>query len=389
MRVTATAYSLALVTPRPDPACRSALAAPPPPAARPVPRQLLVHGLQVAVANTAIAGLVASLNGGRFLGTLAYSQCIGLSIWLCIDLGRFLFAGGVHGWPAGWRSIVLVGVGGLLGYVVGTTLCDVLLGHSTWPTYVREPRALLRDLGPTLVFCVFISGWFYTRGQARAQRTKAAAAAHEATLARLTLLQSQLEPHMLFNTLANLRAQIAADPPRAQEMLDHLIAFLRATLDASRQPEHPLADEFARIADYLALMQVRMGERLDASLDLPAALADIGVPPLLLQPLVENAIKHGLEPQRGAGTLHVSATLDGATLVLRVADTGRGLAAAAAAREREPVAPSAGGFGTSQVRERLHALHGGAARFTLTERGAGGTLAEIRLPLTTRPPATP
>jgi sensor histidine kinase YesM len=189
---------------------------------------------------------------------------------------------------------------------------------------------------------------------------------------------------MLFNTLANLRALIGADPARAQEMLDHLIAFLRATLAASRQSEHPLCEEFARLDDYLALMRVRMGERLRTSATLPPELASLPVPPLLLQPLVENAIKHGLEPQRGPGELHMEASLDGTMLVLRVADTGRGLEAAAQARAREPAAPSSG-FGLAQIRERLHTLHGEAARFTLEPRAGGGTLAEIRLPVAVRP----
>ncbi|MBW8778504.1 MAG: histidine kinase, partial [Burkholderiales bacterium] len=218
----------------------------------------------------------------------------------------------------------------------------------------------------------------------RVQRAQVAAAAHEATRARLDMLQSQLEPHMLFNTLANLRALIAADPTRAQEMLDHLIAFLRATLAASRQPVHALSEEFARIDDYLALMRVRMGERLRTSATLPPALAGLRVPPLLLQPLVENAIKHGLEPQRGPGELHVEAVLDGATLVLRVTDTGRGLDAAGQANAREP-AQASSGFGLVQVRERLRTLHGDAAHFTLEPRDGGGTLAEIRLPVPARP----
>ena len=231
-----------------------------------------------------------------------------------------------------------------------------------------------------MAFCTLVAGWFYLRSQARDDRAQRAAALHEATLARLGMLQSQLEPHMLFNTLANLRALIAADPDRATQMLDHLIAFLRATLAASRQPEHPLADEFARVADYLALMQVRMGDRLRARTTLPPELALLGVPPLLLQPLVENAIKHGLEPQRGAGDLHVWAALDGSTLVLGVADTGRGLEAAAAACERDLGLPGSS-FGLVQIRERLKTLHGDAARLTLTPRPEGGTLAEIRLPL--------
>ena len=353
------------------------------PAPAPAAPRLLRHGAQVAVVNLLIAGLIATINGGRFGNTLVYSECIGLSIWLIIEFGRHVLKAGPGGWPAGWRGPALVAAACALGYVIGTTLSDAILGHSSWSDYLRRPSGLLRDFGPTMIFCTVVTGGYWFLGQARAQRAQVAAAAHEATLARLNLLQSQLEPHMLFNTLANLRVLIAADPALAQDMLDHLIAFLRATLNASRQAEHPLADEFARIADYLALMKVRMGDRLRATTALPPELAAIAVPPLLLQPLVENAIKHGLEPQRGPGELHVSAALDGSTLVLVVSDSGRGLEAAAAARSREPVEPGSG-FGVVQVRERLHTLHGDAARFTLAPRAEGGTRAEIRLPIVPR-----
>jgi hypothetical protein len=364
----------------------SALTAPLPPAARTGTSRLLALTAQVAVVNVLIAGLLAMINGERFVNALGYSQCIGLSIWGCIEGGRRMMRGGAGGWPAGWRVVALVAASCALGYVIGVTAADTLFGYSSWRAYLRNPRQLLSEFGPTVAFCTLVSGWFFLRGQARDDRARAAAANHEATLARLDMLQSQLEPHMLFNTLANLRALIAADPARATEMLDHLIAFLRATLAASRQSEHPLADEFARIADYLALMQVRMGDRLSARTTLPAELATLGVPPLLLQPLVENAIKHGLEPQRGAGELHVSAALDGDVLVLSVVDTGRGLEAAAAAREREPGVPGSA-FGLVQVRERLRTLHGDAARFTLLPRPEGGALAEIRLPLRNIPTA--
>jgi hypothetical protein len=373
------------VTLPPDLPRSTALATPPAAAALFDAGHLWRHGVQVALANVAIAGLVSTINDGHFGRTLVYAQCIGLSIWLVIECGRWLMPNRTQGWPAGWHSIALVVGACMLGYVAGTTISDAIFGYSSWLGYLRQPRALLRDFGPTATFCAFVSGWFWMRGQARANRAQAAAAAHDATLARLSLLQSQLEPHMLFNTLANLRALIAADPQRAQDMLDHLIAFLRATLNASRQAEHPLADEFARIADYLALMQVRMGDRLRASTMLPPELGAIAVPPLLLQPLVENAIKHGLEPQRGPGELHVTAALDGATLVLCVTDTGRGLEAAAA-RAREPM-EAGSGFGLAQIRERLQTLHGDAARFTLTAGAEGGTRAEIRLPASTRHPS--
>ncbi len=343
----------------------------------------LQHGMIVALANTAIAALIATINDGRFGHLLVYSQCIGLSIWGLIELGTRFLPVRSHGWPGGWPGISLVGASCALGYVVGVTLGDAVFGHSTWQLYWHRPVRLMQDFGPTVVFCTIIAAAFYAHGHLRQERAKVAAAAHAATLARLDLLQSQLEPHMLFNTLANLRALIGADPPRAQQMLDHLIDFLRATLAASRQAEHPLADEFARIEDYLALMQVRMGPRLHAGTALPPELASLGVPPLLLQPLVENAIKHGLEPQRGPGELRVSAALAGTTLVLSVADSGRGLAAAAAAQAREP---AGNGFGLAQIRERLHTLHGDAATFTLAPRAEGGTLAEIRLPV--RAPAS-
>ncbi|MCK9684304.1 sensor histidine kinase [Scleromatobacter humisilvae] len=351
----------------------------------PVRGGVLRHGPIVALANAAIAGLMATINGGHFGHLLVYSECIGLSIWGLIEFGSRLLPAQPSGWPGGWGGIAVVAGSCALGYGIGVTVGDAIFGYTSWANYFRSPVLLMRDFGPTVVFCTVVVAAFYAHGQVRAQRARAAAAAHEATLARLSLLQSQLEPHMLFNTLANLRALMAADPSRAQDMLDHLIAFLRATLAASRLAEHPLADEFARIEDYLALMRVRMGERLRAGVALPPELAAIAVPPLLLQPLVENAIKHGLEPQRGPGELRVDAALDGATLVLTVADSGRGLDAAAAARAREP-ADAGGGFGLTQIRERLQTLHGDAASLTLAPRAEGGTRAEIRVPLPARKP---
>jgi sensor histidine kinase YesM len=215
-----------------------------------------------------------------------------------------------------------------------------------------------------------IAGTYYF-----ASRTRLAALETQAAEAQLRLLESQLEPHMLFNTLANLRALIGVDPARAQVMLDHMIDYLRATLTASRQSHHPLSAEFSRLTDYLALMQIRMGERLQVQIDLPADLAALPVPALLLQPLVENAIKHGLEPLRRGGTLTVSARRDGQTLRLQVSDSGAGLDSSSAAP-----APTGSGFGLTQVRERLRTLHGERASFSLAPAPQGGTLAEVRLP---------
>jgi sensor histidine kinase YesM len=146
-------------------------------------------------------------------------------------------------------------------------------------------------------------------------------------------------------------------------------------LDASRALEHPLRAEFARTRDYLALMQVRMEDRLLVHFDLPPALAEVPVPPLLLQPLVENSIKHGLEPSVTGGRIDVAAASEGASLIITVRDTGVGLGSTS----------SRGGtsFGLRQVRERLATHYGDQASLSLSQAGDvdGGTLAVVRLPL--------
>jgi len=349
--------------------------------ARPRARNFLRHAVQVALANVVVALVIAGLRGGRLPQALTYAEAIGLSTWAIIDFGRFLIPHDPHsGWPGGWRGLALIAGGTLAGWLIGSTIGNAVWGYSTFAEMQVSPRGVLGDLTITLVIGTIISGYFYIRGTRAHHAARVAASERDATRARLSMLQSQLEPHMLFNTLANLRALIAADPARAQAMLDRLIDFLRATLAASRAPSQPLADEFARVADYLALMQVRMGERLVVALELPAALAAQPVPPLLLQPLVENAIKHGLEPRRGAGRLRVAASSDGDALVLTVVDDGLGRDAARAAAAGPGAAPSTG-FGLAQVRERLQTLHGDAAQLTLADAPGGGTRAEIRLPM--------
>ena len=224
----------------------------------------------------------------------------------------------------------------------------------------------------TLIAGIVGSYYFYSVARGSYLERKMGEAQRHATEARLKLLETQLEPHMLFNTLANLRALIAVDPPRAQRMLDHMIAYLRATLDASRATTHPLQVEFDRLRDYLELMAIRMGPRLSYELRLPPELASHPVPTLLLQPLVENAIQHGLEPKVEGGRLTVLARTEGGELVLDVVDTGVGAPA--------PVTLGHG-FGLTQVRERLDTLYGPAARLAFEQDHAPGAHVAIRLPL--------
>ena len=338
-----------------------------------LPRYLRRAGI-VALFNTLLGLGLGIARGGDWVLQMVYAQAIGLCIWACIDFGRLLFKRDLDSHlPTGWRGVALQVGGVTLGYFSGTWLADLYCGCSTFETWARTPRTIGGYFVMAVGISAAISYFFVSRAREARRRQQLAVAQRDAAEARLKLLESQLEPHMLFNTLANLRVLIALDAPRAQAMLDQLIAFLRATLGASRTALHPLSSEFARVADYLELMKVRMGERLRVELSLPAALAAQPVPSLILQPLVENAIKHGLEPHVAGGCLSVDAAAESGQLVLRVRDTGSGLAAMADA--------SGTRFGLQQVRERLRALYGDAATLTLAPVADGGTLAVVRLPL--------
>jgi len=350
----------------------------------PQARRFASRGVKIFLVVLLVSLVFALVNSQRFWTSLVYSTSIALACWLFIDAGRLVAArwlqrGGADGkasqWPGwGWMTAILVG-GTFLGYTVGNAVANLVTGHDAPGIVASDPRQALALLVFALIPGLAATYFFYSRERIASGLALASKARREAAENQLRLLESQLEPHMLFNTLANLRVLIGIDPPRAQAMLDQLIAFLRATLHASRVGMHPLSAEFARLADYLALMKVRMGERLQARFDLPEELAAVMVPPLLLQPLVENCIKHGLEPQLEGGRIDVCAAREGTRLVLRMRDTGVGLAA------RNDPAGSA--FGLAQVRERLATLYGERASLDLgaADGAEGGTLATIRLPL--------
>jgi len=318
-----------------------------------------------------------------FPSVLVFSLCIGLTCQLLIDGGRRLVARMLqrrrpgdhslqHGWPGWYWALPIILGGSWAGIQIGYPLAGWMLGMSVHSPGLDRPRAVFILMAVSVMAAVAVIFWSWSRARLAVSEAQAQAAQRAAAETQLKLLESQLEPHMLFNTLANLRVLIAIDAPRAQAMLDHLIAFLRATLDASRAGLHPLCDEFARLADYLALMAVRLGPRLDVAFDLPAELRDTPVPPLLLQPLVENSIKHGLEPKVEGGRIEVRAWREGANLLLSVRDSGVGLA------DRHD--NGSGRFGLEQVRRRLAALYGSAASLVLSPAADGGTEARITLP---------
>jgi sensor histidine kinase YesM len=210
---------------------------------------------------------------------------------------------------------------------------------------------------------------WHAQGQARAQQV--AGLRQAALVAEMKALQAQVEPHFLYNTLANTRYLARRDPDKAAQMLEHLIGYLHGALPDMRATTSTLGREFQLADHYLALMAIRFGERLRYRVDCPSALADAPMPPLMLMTLVENAVKHGLEPQPGPVSITLSAGQAGGALQVSVRDDGAGVGKAA------PVE----GVGLSNLRERLAAMYGHKASFTLSRAPEGLTEARLMLPL--------
>lgn len=191
--------------------------------------------------------------------------------------------------------------------------------------------------------------------------------------AQLQLLRTQIEPHFLFNTLSAVRSLARTDRAATVEMLDNLIRYFDAALPRLRQDKVSLAEEMRLVEAYLSIYRVRMGTRLTYEIDLPATLADTAVPTMMLLTLVENALKHGVGPVVEGGLIRVSATRRGGTLLLKVADSGRGLEVR-----------HGHGTGLANVRQRLLMLYGDAAILALGQAEPRGVVASLSIPVETQ-----
>ena len=204
-----------------------------------------------------------------------------------------------------------------------------------------------------------------------------ARADRERATAELKTLRAQVEPHFLYNTLSNVVSLIEREPKTAKHMTERLIGYLRHTLDASRREHATVGDELEIIADYLEILRIRMGERLWYSLEASDAVRAMPLSPMLLQPLVENAIKHGLEPKIEGGNVTVSARVEEGALRIEVADTGLGFGVA--------TDTSGSGSGLANVRARLKALYGDTAKLTIDQfaEPVTGTKISLFIPVQT------
>ncbi|KWR88696.1 sensor histidine kinase [Cupriavidus sp. IDO] len=348
-----------------------------------IPSRLSILGrdlLFVLCMNTVIA---VSLNygfqtGGTFWHNFVYSQLIGLSIWILIDIPRVLIWWNDR--PRRWPFLCLAVAAVPMGVVLGSWATRVVL---------NLPPKLSAETGDMLRMCLVVGMlasasmiYFYWSREKLAYLERQAAldalqreeAEKQLVRAQLMALQAQIEPHFLFNSLANLDGLIATDPRAARQLLQRLIGFLRMSLAHTRAEQCTLRQEFELLRSYLEIQCMRFGTRLGFEIDLPPALAGVEIPPMLIQPLVENAVTHGIEPCMRGGHITLSARAIGDNAVqVTISDTGVGVGHGSG---------KGSGLGITHVRERLARIFGAAASMQMEENAPRGVVVRLTLPVT-------
>lgn len=328
--------------------------------------------IRIAIYNTAIAILLTLATDHGFWSNFVYSQAIGLGIVAGI------FA--VHALRGGQRpGLIDVAVGLPAGAIVGFALGTWGNGLTLVAALQSYPRMVLVSAGAALMFGLIASAFFFTRSsldeareEARTERLRRAEQEALASQADLRLLQAQIEPHFLFNTLSVIVELVDTRPSAARSMLLNLVSLLRASLANTRRETVRFDEELDLLRAYLEIMAERMGPRLRYRIDTAPEAAQIRMPPLLVQPLVENAIRHGLEPKAEGGEVVVRGFLRDGALVVEVVDSGRGFTAA----------PGSEGVGLANVRRRLASRYGPAASLDVAATAGGGVTARIVMPAT-------
>jgi hypothetical protein len=339
----------------------------------------LTFGLIIAI-NTGFAAILSIEDPRPFWHPLITAQSLGLSIAYVVNA--------ISPWDKThpvWRLVLAVAIGTLIGFSLLVLIKGPLLHQPGYTVAELFGAEHIHTTSWTLLSGlsngVFVSLFFllkFREARARAAMLRADAdrnlLSKQAIEAELKLMQAQVEPHFLFNTLASVQFLTETDPPKANLMLGHLLAYLRAALPQLRSDSSTLGQEIDLAQAFLSIMQMRMGSRLAFVIDVPADLRARRFPPMLLMSVVENAIKHGLEPRAEGGTIRIEARRSGERLAVAVVDDGHGL--------RDKLGS---GVGLTNLRERLQALYPARARFILEEMAPHGARATIEIPFDDHP----
>ena len=331
--------------------------------------RFLTRLLQVGVFSFAIAVLVWWLIGGSFSIALVISLSIGWSVHLAFELLHRRVREKIGIWLAPVPVVVIGLASGLL--IAGLLVrSDPLYFFSR--NYATAGLALFFGITGSLIF---IGREQLYRTSRQLAETELRQSRQQKLLAEteLKLLQAQIEPHFLFNTLSNITHLVGSKPQVAVAMLENLTTLLRATLAQTRSGESTLGQEMEFASAYIAIQSMRMGDRLSYTFNLPKELQDFPLPPLLVQPLLENAVLHGVEPQAEGGEVRFTARQTDDRLVLTVSDNGSGVSETG----------TAGGTGLGNIRDRLRLRYGQQATLNLMPADPRGVHAVISIPLQT------
>jgi len=333
----------------------------------------VLRTLYVVVIDTLIALLITATGiSPHFIESFVMAQSYGIFISSIVFSLLWIFKP-----KRGVAAVVLIIAAGVcVGYPLGSLVGLFILKHVF--SIALNPRGgdLLQAVALCASFSAVIGYFFYSRAQLRAnreliqqERITRLSSEKGALEANLRLLQAQIEPHFLFNTLSNVLSLIDSDPAKGKTMLSDLVRYLRTSLSRTLPAATTLEQEIDMIEAYLKIQKTRMGERLRFSIDVKDPLRQQAFPPMLLQPLVENAVRHGLEPSVEGGGITITADEEGDMLKVTVADTGCGF-----------TAYEQGGVGIANVRERLRLLYGSKGRLLLEENRPHGVRATIEAP---------
>jgi sensor histidine kinase YesM len=322
------------------------------------------------VFDTVIALFLTAMKfGGGFLINFIIAQSIGLSCCTCVLAAHYFFPVEKPILQALRVAVALI-IGSLAGSYLGAAASGI------GPAVLFGKHGLFQLLVLGVMFGSIITYFFSSREQIaiskvqiQEEKIKRLTSEKKAAEANLKLLQAQIEPHFLFNTLSNVLNLLDNDVDRGKSMLVDFTSYLRTSLVKIRGRHTTLGHEMEMIRAYLNIFKVRMEDRLKFSLELPDQLKDIAFPPMLLQPLVENAIKHGLEPKVEGGQILIKVEEKNGLLRLAVMDTGMGISG-----------DYHSGLGLANVRERLVSLYDNRATFTLEENQPCGVVATLEVP---------
>lgn len=333
--------------------------------------------VQLVIANSLIASMLAVVNDTSFMINMAFSQITGFFVVMAITLNV-----GLRTLPRpDWKTYVTsIPIGAFLGIVISAELTGEYQSFNA----SQFNKVLLNSVLFSVILGAAVAWYFHLRGKHLLERTLLAEqfalnAEREKQLseARLVALQAQIEPHFLFNTLSNVISLIDNDQASARKMLEALTDFLRSSLMTTRGDFNTVQQEMILLESYLAILKIRMGDRLNYHFLVDEQCKVLNLAPLLLQPLIENAVKHGLEPEIEGGQINIIVKKDREYLVCEVEDSGRGFQPEDDVFQTEPCR----GIGLENVRKRLSSLYGEKARLKIKDNHQGGVTASIMIPL--------